>query len=87
MTMGPWGVHYERTQTWWEQSKAWHQYLAPCQFLLRQGLFVADVCYLEPEGSPPQQFALPVAANGDPPDRPKYNFDGCTPEVVLTAWR
>src|SRR5208282_3776254 len=52
MSMGPWGLHYERTQTWWEQSAAWHQYLARCQHLLRQGLFVADICYLQPEGSP-----------------------------------
>jgi len=28
MSMGPWGLHYERTQTWWEQSKAWHEYLS-----------------------------------------------------------
>ena len=44
--MGPWGLHYERTQTWWEQSLPWHQYLARCQYLLQQGLFVADICYL-----------------------------------------
>ena len=37
MSMGPWGLHYERTQTWWEQSEAWHEYLARCQYLLRQG--------------------------------------------------
>ena len=43
MTMGPWGLHYERTNTWWEMSTAWHQYLARCQYLLRQGHFVADV--------------------------------------------
>jgi hypothetical protein len=35
MSMGPRGLHYERTQTWWEQSSAWHEYLARCQFLLR----------------------------------------------------
>ena len=52
MSMGPWGLHYERTETWWEQSKAWHEYLARCQFLLQQGQFVADICYLEPEASP-----------------------------------
>ena len=52
MTMGPWGLHYERTETWWEQSRPWHEYLARCQYLLRQGLFVADICYLQPEGSP-----------------------------------
>ena len=83
MSMGPWGLHYERTQTWWEQSVGWHQYLARCQHLLRQGLFVADVCYLQPEGSP-RAFRLPVAQKGTPPDRAGYSFDGCSPDVVLT---
>ena len=38
MTMGPYGVHWERTQTWWEMVDAYHEYLARCQFVLRQGL-------------------------------------------------
>jgi hypothetical protein len=80
MSMGPWGLHYERTQTWWELSRPWHDYLARCQFLLRQGLFVADLCFLEPESSP-QRFKSPVKSGHD---RPGYNFDGCPPEVVLT---
>jgi hypothetical protein len=79
MSMGPWGLHYERTQTWWEQSKAWHEYLARCQFLLQQGLFVADLCFLSPEASP-SRFKSPVK-NGL--DRPGYNFDGCPPEALL----
>jgi len=83
MSMGPWGLHYERTQTWWEQSKAWHEYLARCQYLLQQGLFVADVCYLQPEGAP-RRFAPPATALTAPFVRGGYNFDGCTPEVVLT---
>ena len=83
MSMGPWGLHYERTQTWWEQSRGWHEYLARCQYLLRQGLFVADVCYLQPEGAP-RQFAPPPTAMIAPFVRGGYNFDGCTPEVVLT---
>jgi hypothetical protein len=86
MSMGPWGLHYERTQTWWEQSTAWHEYLARCQFLLRQGLFVADICFLEPEGSPMRftpTLPNPESFRGNTPDRPGYNFDGCTPEVVL----
>ena len=83
MAMGQWGLHYERTQTWWEQSTAWHEYLARCQFLLQQGLFVADICCLEPERSP-QSFQRPKSLPGDALDRPRYNFDGCPPEVVLT---
>lgn len=81
MSMGPWGLHYERTTTWWEQSAAWHEYLARCQYLLQQGQFVADVCYLSPEASP-YRFRAPLNP-GSPSHRPAYNFDGCTPEVVL----
>jgi len=83
ISMGPWGLHYERTQTWWEQSRAWHEYLARCQFMLQQGLFVADLCFLAPERSP-QRFTSPVKSGYD---RPGYNFDGCPPEVVLTRMK
>ena len=82
MSMGAWGLHYERTQTWWEQSKAWHTYLARCQYLLRQGVFVADVVYLDAEG--PRRYIPPPSAWSTPNVRGGYNFDGCTPEVVLT---
>jgi hypothetical protein len=75
MTMGPWGVHYERTQTWWEQAPAWHEYLGRCQFMLRQGLFVADICYLQPEAAP-QSF------NAHNPNG--YDFDNCSAEALLT---
>jgi hypothetical protein len=51
-TMGPYGVHYERTQTWWEPSAAWNRYLTRCQDMLRHGHYVADICYLEWEDSP-----------------------------------
>jgi hypothetical protein len=80
MSMGPWGLHYERTQTWWEMSRAWHEYLARCQFMLQQGLFVADLCFLAPESSP-QRAKSPVKSGYE---RPGYNFDLCPAEVVLT---
>ena len=83
MSMGPWGLHYERTQTWWEKSRAWHEYLARCQYMLQQGLFVADLCFLSPENSP-QGFHSPVKSGHD---RPGYNFDACSPEVVLTRMK
>ncbi|MCC6694747.1 MAG: hypothetical protein IT365_03855 [Candidatus Hydrogenedentes bacterium] len=75
MTMGPWGVHYERTQTWWELSAPWHQYLARCQHLLRQGRFVADICYLQPEAAP-QGF--------HEHNRNGYDYDSCSADAVLT---
>jgi hypothetical protein len=74
MTMGPWGVHYERSNNWWEDSKAWHQYVARCQYLLRQGRFVADVLSLQSE-EPMQRFT-PLALTG-------YDYDGISPQAFL----
>ena len=37
VTMGRWGVHFGRTQTWAESGKAWFDYLARCQSLLQWG--------------------------------------------------
>lgn len=83
MSMGPWGLHYERTQTWWEDSAPWHQYLARCQYLLQQGRPVADICYLAPEGAP--RHFLPEAASmpGAPLPAPPYPFDLCPADELL----
>lgn len=45
MTLGPWGVHFDRTNTWWEPGRAWMEYLNRCQTILQEGLFVADFAY------------------------------------------
>ena len=42
MTMGQWGTHFGRTQTWWEPGKAWLAYLARCQALLQWGERVTE---------------------------------------------
>ncbi len=75
MTMGPWGQHYERTQTWWNWTRPWHDYLARCQLLLREGLFVADLCYIAPESSP---------QGPNDHSREGYEWDECTAHEVLT---
>ena len=56
MTMGPWGTHFGRTQTWWEQSPAWLTYVARCQYLLQAGEFVGDICFLSDEKVPPAGY-------------------------------
>lgn len=84
MTMGPYGVHWERTQTWWDMAGAYHRYISRCQEMLRQGSFVADILYLAPEGAP-NVFRPPSSAlQGTLPDRRGYNFDGCDPEALIT---
>jgi hypothetical protein len=82
MAMGAWGVHYERTQTWWELTKPYHDYLTRCQHLLRQGLFVADILYLQAEGSP-RRFDRPPETELATDIRDGYNFDGCSPDVIM----
>ncbi|GGI24441.1 glycosyl hydrolase [Pedobacter mendelii] len=36
-TMGQWGTHFDRTQTWWEPGKAMIEYWKRCQALLQWG--------------------------------------------------
>jgi hypothetical protein len=83
MTMGPYGVHWDRTQTWWDMVPAYHQYLARCQFLLQRGVTVADVCFLAGEGAPHVFRPPDSATTGAWPDHGGYNFDGCAPETLL----
>ena len=77
MTMGPWGFQFDRNNTWFDQSSPWLDYLARCQFLLRQGKFVADVLYCTGEGSPQMsKLEVPRLPFG-------YNFDAADAETIL----
>jgi hypothetical protein len=83
MTMGPWGIHFDRTNTWWKQSKAWLDYTARSQFLLQQGHLVADLAYLtseEPGNSIP---TMPKQLSHQPPYG--YDFDLIAPETLLKS--
>ena len=87
MNMGPYGVHWDRMQTWWPMADAYHRYVSRCQFMLQQGRSVADILYLTPEGAP-HVFLPPASAiDGDKfiPDRKGYNFDGCSPGQLYQA--
>ncbi|MDR1601084.1 MAG: glycosyl hydrolase [Tannerella sp.] len=88
MTMGPYGVHWDRNQTWWYLSRPYHDYVARSQFLLQHGRTVADILYLTPEGAP-HVFRAPESAleSDDPmlPDRKGYNFDACPPGFLYNA--
>jgi hypothetical protein len=88
VTMGPYGVHWDRGQSWWELSDAYHTYMTRCQFLLSQGTAVADILYLAPEGAP-QVFRAPASAMDGTdvlPDKKGFSFDGCSPmELIRNA--
>jgi len=64
MTMGQWGSHFGRTQTWWEPGKEWIAYLSRCQALLQWGQRSAEN---------PSSFA-PLEGNANP--RSVHRTDG-----------
>lgn len=78
MAMGPYGIHFERTITWWEQSKAWLTYLSRCQHLLQQGRFVADVAYIAGERVP-NDIHEPLSNLATPPG---YDYDVVSAELL-----
>ncbi|HPA18934.1 MAG TPA: glycosyl hydrolase [Verrucomicrobiae bacterium] len=80
MTFGPHGIHYERTNTWFEQSRAWVQYLTRCQSLLQQGTIVADLLYFVGESAPK---GLSSRRGLKPPPPDGYDYDGCDAEALL----
>ena len=74
------GTHFDCNLTWWPMSGAWLTYLARCQHLLRQGLFVADFAYLQEEAIPsfldPRKTQRPALPAG-------FDYDGLNAEVLL----
>lgn len=85
MTMGPYGVHWDRGQTWWPMVEAYHKYISRGSYMMQQGQAVSDILYLTPEGSP-MVFQAPADAlkeNGAIPDKKSYGFDGCSPKLLI----
>jgi len=74
------GTHFDRNITWWNMIHAWLTYLSRCQFLLQQGLFVADVCYFYGEDVP--NF-VPAKTHMQPPLPVGYDCDTINAEALL----
>jgi hypothetical protein len=79
------GTHINPKVTWFEQSKPFLGYLGRCQYLLRQGLFVADVCAYT--GDIPYQhwgrFATNWSAGATMALPRGHGYDIITTEVLL----
>ncbi len=80
LTFGKVGSQFSRTATWWDNGgTAWFSYLSRCQWMLQQGLPVADVCVLASEGAPP-----PTYGGSSFPDLPEgHDFDLCSTDAFL----
>ncbi len=82
VTMGPWGLNFERTNTWWEPGAAWLKYIARCQWLLSQGEPVSDVLFFYGEWAP---NTLAGRAELKPTIPPGFDYDGCDYETLAKA--
>ena len=79
LSLGPHGLHYERTQHWWKMAQPWHEYLARCQNALRHPA-EADLLYLSLEGAP-------NVFQGPEPAPRGYKYDACTADALLRRVR
>ena len=74
------GTQFGRTVTWWENGGvAWFRYLARCQWLLQQGLPVADVLVLTGENAPPPTYGGSMF----PKVPPGHDYDLCSTDALL----
>jgi hypothetical protein len=77
-SLGPYGMGFARTNTWFGQAKPWIDYLARTHCMLQQGTYAADVLYLTGERVPDaSSFAMPVLPVG-------YTYDLVNTDVLLS---
>jgi hypothetical protein len=75
------GTHLNPKVTWWSRSAPFFSYIDRCQWMLQQGLFVADVAYYYGDHVP--NFAQ--LKKSDPARvLPGYDYDVITEEALLT---
>jgi hypothetical protein len=75
------GTHFNRNITWAEQAGPFLDYISRIQFMLSQGLFVADFAYLLNEGAPSSQPFWGAGLQPQPPEG--YDYDTINADVLL----
>ncbi len=74
------GTNMGPTRVWWPKVRPFMDYLSRCSYLLREGLFVGDVCYYYGDRGynyVPEKHVDPSLGYG-------YDYDVTNPEVILT---
>jgi hypothetical protein len=95
MTMGPWGINLEASNTWFKSARPWLDTLSRSQYLLGLGHHAADVLYFVGEDSPNQaEYIRPdISPDSNPrigthftPAMPAgYQYDFVNAEVLLKS--
>jgi hypothetical protein len=75
------GTNLNRNITWASEAAPFMAYVARTSYLLQQGLYVADIAYLLPEGAP---STPPFWGRGLDPELPDgYDFDWINTDILL----
>ncbi|MFC2087872.1 glycosyl hydrolase, partial [Bacteroidota bacterium] len=75
------GININDANTWWEKSKPYMTYISRCNYMLRQGLFVADVCYFYGDQT---RYSKPREVNPEHHGLGKgYDFDYVSSDVIM----
>jgi len=71
------GSAFNRNNTWFYKMDSWITYLKRCNFMLRQGTYVADLAYFIGEDTPK------MTGIRDPEIPPGYSYDYINGDVIL----
>lgn len=79
-SLGGAGSYFTRNNIMYENGKEWFNYLSRCQYLLRQGKFVADVCCFTGDNVPNylgfrNELSVPLPEG--------YDYDGINSDIIL----
>ncbi len=77
------GTHIGSQRVWWPKVKPFMDYLSRVSYLLRQGLFKADVCYYYGD----RGYNLVPEKHNDPSRGYGYDYDVVNAEVILTRMK
>jgi hypothetical protein len=75
------GTHINRNITWADEAEPFMMYLARTSYMLQQGLFVADLAYLLPEGPPTSQPFWGAGLQPAPPEG--FDYDCINADVLV----
>lgn len=82
MTMGPWGLHFDRTNTWWKPGKVWIDYLNRCQHIFQCSTFYGDILYHSGDNT----FGTTIEPEQTPLTPPAgYDYDIINTEILKKA--
>lgn len=80
VTLGPYGLWFNRNETWAEEAAPWVSYLSRSSYMLQQGHFFGDVAYFYGQEGP----LTAVFGRHAQTDAPQgYGFDFVNADVIL----